>query len=440
MVIASKQTIQVITEFITKGAERARRNAVNFNKGMDAQGEKMASMNAKQKRFTENIQSNKVAQQGFISTLRMGQPELKRFNEQGRKFTTIGGAMANRVRLATHGLRGFRMEMLGVMFFGMAMQRVFAGLLKTSLTWVGVNEILTAALGILFLPVAMMILDWAIEFMGWVSQLTEGQKKWIGVVVLMGIAFGAFLFIVGTLALGIGSLILVFGALSAPLLIIGAALAAIAALVLGGALFDKLTKGTEDLGLVTQGISFDGILEKLKIGLQKAIDYLTENLPIWVDKGLKLASALLEGIAEKSEEITQVLSDLVEIMIVWVGENTGKIFAIGWLIAKGIRNGIAAGIGILGETLRQKFLDKLNIEEDGLIDKFLFGPINSPPSPSPTVASFGQSTAFPTSEVGNVSIVNNNNVTVSDKSEFETMLNEYSRNQDDEIKRIFKII
>ena len=74
-------------------------------------------------------------------------------------------------------MRGFKMEMLGVMFFGMSLVRVFNGLIKTSLDWFGITEIMSTALGILFLPVAELVLEWALAFLEWVGNLTDRQKK-----------------------------------------------------------------------------------------------------------------------------------------------------------------------------------------------------------------------------------------------------------------------
>lgn len=423
----SKQKVQVMLEYITKGAEMFRRNSEKFNKGIEAQAALTESLTKTQKANTNSTNMNATANKGFGGVMRMGMSEFKQFNEQGRKFSTIGGAMANRMRLATHGLRGFRMEMLGVMFFGMAMQRVFSGLLKTSLTWVGVTEIMTTALGILFLPVALMILDWAIAFLGWVNQLTEAQKLFIGKMVLAGIAIGAFLFLVGTLALGLGSLIQVFGFLLNPIGLVLTALGFLAAYVLGRSFFGKLSdEATELDGVMTQGLDFGALLEKLKEGVSKAIDWLAEKLPEWGEKGLEIVSSILDGMAEKTDEITEVISNLVENMITWVAENADKIFEVGVAIAKGIIKGIGHGLLNIGEMFRFGVLEKL--EGRG------FGPT------TPTGGGFGTSSASPGGSGGTVNIVNNNNVTVSDKSEFETMLNEYGRNQDDEIKRIFKIV
>jgi hypothetical protein len=133
----------------------------------------------------------------------------RRFKEN----RTALGRFATRIRLATHGLRGFRMEMLGVMFFGMGMQRFFTGMLRPAMELTGFFEIWKTTLQILFLPIAMKLLEWGIKFLEWVGNLKEETKFMIGKFVIFGAILGVFLFLIGTLALGIGSIILVFGGL-----------------------------------------------------------------------------------------------------------------------------------------------------------------------------------------------------------------------------------
>ncbi len=138
---ASTESIFVKLNLISKGFIRgindANTSIQKFNKGVSAQTHAFTKLTQKQKITRMNTDLNKVAQQGFFKTMRMGQPEFKKFNEQGRRFTTFGGRIANSFRKSTHGMRGFRMEMLGVMFFGMMLQKTFSGLIKTSLEWMG---------------------------------------------------------------------------------------------------------------------------------------------------------------------------------------------------------------------------------------------------------------------------------------------------------------
>lgn len=134
---------------------------------------------------------------------------FKKQNQANVSMINTGGALANRIRLMTHGMRGFRMEMLGVMFFGMGIQKFFQGLLKPALQLAGVFELMNAILGILFLPTALRILQWAIDFFEFIDK-HPGVAKFIRVLTILGIILGTILFLAGMFALGIGSLILAF--------------------------------------------------------------------------------------------------------------------------------------------------------------------------------------------------------------------------------------
>jgi len=149
--------------------------------------------------------------QGFNQVMGQNMETFKSVNKANVKYASTGARVANRTRQLAHGMRGFRMEMLGVMFFGMAIQRLFVGLLKPSLELVGMFDLWRTTLEILFLPIAMMLFEFLLPLMMWLMNLSESTKLMIGKLVLFAAAIGAVLFIVGTLALGIGALIMAFG-------------------------------------------------------------------------------------------------------------------------------------------------------------------------------------------------------------------------------------
>lgn len=149
----------------------------------------------------------------FFNVMGQNMEQFKRFTDNGRNASKAGGRLATRVRDLTHGMRGFRMEMLGVMFFGMAMLRFFKGMLQPALELTGVFEIWRTTLQLLFLPIALLLLDLLMPIAMWLMNLSDNTKLLIGKLVLFGAAIGVVLLIVGTFALGIGSVILAFGGL-----------------------------------------------------------------------------------------------------------------------------------------------------------------------------------------------------------------------------------
>lgn len=144
---------------------------------------------------------------------------------QKRLHSTSGRAMMG-IRDLTHGMRGFRMEALGVMFFGMSMQRMFAGLLRPVMDAFGVFDIFRLMLLVLFLPIMKMLFPMFMKLMKWFLELSPTVKMIIGIFVVLGVIFGTILMIVGTLILGIGSLILIWPILASAA---SAAIAVIAA-------------------------------------------------------------------------------------------------------------------------------------------------------------------------------------------------------------------
>ena len=90
---------------------------------------------------------------------------------------------------------------LSVMFAGMALQKATEGFLQPAMDAVGIMDIFSAALLILFLPAVIALLPWALKFLDFVVGLDDNIKLLIG---------GAVIFL-----MLLGSLMLVFGSLSA---------------------------------------------------------------------------------------------------------------------------------------------------------------------------------------------------------------------------------
>lgn len=140
-------------------------------------------------------------------------------------------------------MRWFKMEMLGVMFFGMAMQRVFSNMLKPAAETFGLFQLWGTTMQVLFLPIMQLIVPLLINMMVGLMNLPEPLKIVIGAFALLGLVFGTILAIWGQLSLGWGSLmkalsgiggviqsvIAWFGALSAAVVIVFAVILAIIA-------------------------------------------------------------------------------------------------------------------------------------------------------------------------------------------------------------------
>ena len=215
-----EERVGIIAEISTKGLD----NLLTIKKRINDVGNRVekqqmflnkAMSGGAQQMIDNATQTNRLGKQynSFGKTMSMPFNKWKQFNEQGGEFTSRGGKMANTMRRATHGLRGFRMEMLSIMFFGMNLSRFFTGLLKPVMELTGLTELWTTTLQMVFLPIGMMLLDFLMPLMMWLMNLSDKVKLWIGWMVIGGAVLGLVLFFVGMLSLGIGGLIMALGGL-----------------------------------------------------------------------------------------------------------------------------------------------------------------------------------------------------------------------------------
>lgn len=136
------------------------------------------------------------------------------FDKNGQLIDKAGNSVQNINQLMKQGkiaTNGFNMSLLSTMFFGMALQRTFNGLIKTSLEWVGVNELLTTTLGVVFLPIAEELLNILLPIMTWFMDLPESVQKTIGAFALLGASVGTLMMVLGTWGLGMQGLGQTFG-------------------------------------------------------------------------------------------------------------------------------------------------------------------------------------------------------------------------------------
>jgi len=169
----------------------------------------------------------------FGQVMKMPMEGFKEMNKGAKQMTTTGGKFANNMRMMTHGMRGFRMEMLGVMFFGMMLQRTFLGLLNPVMEAFGVMDLFRVMLLTLFLPIMQALFPYMLAMMQWFMDLSDPVKKVLGAFVLLGVIFGTLLMMLGMWALGIGSLIQIIPNLLKVFSLIGPFLTPIIAIVWG---------------------------------------------------------------------------------------------------------------------------------------------------------------------------------------------------------------
>jgi len=202
------ERIQIILQAMTS----------KFSQGLD-------SASSKLKTFGRGLQN-------FGGTMKMSVEDFRSIADINKQMGTNIGGLGQRFRMLTHGLRGFRMEMLGVMFFGMMLQRTFMGMLQPVMDAYGVFDLFRILLLTTFLPVMEMIFPVLMQIFDFFINLPEPVQKSIGVFVLLGAALGFLLSTFGSLALGLGSLIQAFPLLGSVIQGIGTLVAGITAPIL----------------------------------------------------------------------------------------------------------------------------------------------------------------------------------------------------------------
>ena len=268
----TEERVRIVVENIVKGANKI----VGFRNTLRGVGRDVNAAGA-----LVNKNNQQFASQGavvselshkfnsFRGVMGMNMDTWKQVNTQGVRFNNVGARMGNTFRMATHGMRGFRMEMLGVMFFGMMLQRTMTQLVRPAAEAFGVFDLWREMLTILFLPIMELLFPFFLSMVEFFINLPPGVKLAIGVFVGLVAVLGILLFIIGTLMLGLGSVALMFsgplvGAFSAIIGVVGAVIAVIAgiALIVGGVYM--IVKGKmEGIGLVIMGV---GLILLLFIG------------------------------------------------------------------------------------------------------------------------------------------------------------------------------
>jgi hypothetical protein len=155
------------------------------------------------KGFSKSLQTDRRT---FSRDLQLSDKQLLRYNKDLGMAGVSGFKAGNKFRFMTQGLRGFRMELLSVMFFGMGMSVLFAGLLKPAMDAFGVFDLWGATLQVVFLPVVEALFPVMLSFMETLINMPESVQLAVGTFALLALVLGQALFLIGTLGLGMAGL------------------------------------------------------------------------------------------------------------------------------------------------------------------------------------------------------------------------------------------
>lgn len=352
-----------------------------------------------------------------------------------KKLDQETGQYGNAITRVSQKQRGFQAQWLSLLFFGFALQRMFSGLIKTSLEWVGINELMTTTLGILFLPVAEQLLEILLPIMTWFIELPDPIKKVIGWFVVFGAIIGSVLFSVGQIALGLAGIQWLTAAN-------GLSGIGTAAGVATGKVGRLWTAFGILVGVVAAGLTIAFIVKELQqgkviaaIGAATAgIGFLTGN-PLLIGIGIAM---VIVGDKDLQIGLAKVAIKVIDFALT-LGEKIGEIISAAFTLNP-VRRSEKVGGALSGLNVLESFdVAAAELQRSGkiqsdilkslpsfnVIDQETFNRVHNI-SPN----SFGS---------GEINISPTYNVTVSDKREFEDMLERNNKELSEEIRRYSKV-
>lgn len=148
----------------------------------------------------------------FGGVMSMDRDAFIALRKQGYEFLGTGAKFATWIRQATHGLHGFKMELLSVMFFGMQIQQIGMSMLRPAMQMFGITELFSNVLAVVMLPVMKLIFPYLLGFAKWLMNLGPAGKMIAGFGALFLVAAGGVMFFGSQLGLFIGAVPKIFAA------------------------------------------------------------------------------------------------------------------------------------------------------------------------------------------------------------------------------------
>lgn len=136
------------------------------------------------------------------------------FIKRGYKFPSTGARIATQIRILTHGLHGFKMELLSTMFFGMQMQQIGMSMLRPAMQMFGITELFSNVLAVVMLPIMKLIFPYLLGFAKWLMNLGPAGKMIAGFGALFLVAAGGIIYFGSQLGLFIGAVPKILAAVS----------------------------------------------------------------------------------------------------------------------------------------------------------------------------------------------------------------------------------
>jgi len=350
----TQQVIEIITKFVDKVTTPMKK--VNQVTGEMANQQRILTGYSKRFNVSTRALRKGMADQGLVFQKSGGI-----YDSVNQRMISTDKAMARAKKSAT----GFKFAWLGVMFAGMALTRVFGGLIKSQLELFGISELFSAMWTVILLPVMELLLPIILKLTEYLMNLPESVRLTIGVFILLAAGLGIVMLVVGQVMLAISSLILIFGSLSSSLILIPLLFAGLA---IGIPLIKKLIDWFRNLEssssaanekLTAMGIP-PGTIDKIIDFLKLIGDKISEVTPVIKEKFMVFLNSLWEGIKERIPAIMEGIIEIFRSALMWVVDNLPEIIKKGGEFLMAIIKGIIDNTDKISEAIT-RFIDAFAI-------------------------------------------------------------------------------
>ena len=413
----------------------------------------------------DNIRGFNKVMNSSITGLKDMTTKTGTLNKRFKNMNTLGAKVGYTARMMTHGLRGFRMEMLGVMFFGMMLGRTLKGLIQPAMEAFGVFDLWRVMLMVLFIPVIQELFPLFLQLTEFFMNLSPQTQEIIGWITIFGIVLSTLIFIIGSFSLGLGSIILLnamlVSLLGLGLLPILGIIAGVIAVVVGVVM---LFKGhLEGLGLIIAGVgiiltAFLGPIGLVIVALGVAAFLI---IKYWTPIS-NFFSNLFNSIIGFFQDATSQISDILLILFApallifkyWepvkeffinLWNDIVKIFETAYNVIKGIIdslmsfiNSLLSSLGVVGEILGSgtSFIGKTlgipGFQHGGIVTRPTLAMVGE--AGPEAVVPLGRGGGF-----GGITINQYNTISAFSIDEIERMINSNNSKLVDELRRMQKI-
>ena len=287
--------------------------------------------------FVKPSRTAEAAAEGIIGR----QKQLVQFSAQMKqKFEAQGRTVTD----ASKGLVRFRAELLSVLFFGMAVTAMFGALLQPAFQLAGIFEVWSTILQILFLPVALALLDPLLKLLDIFINLSPSAQFLIGVFAIIGFILGKLVFLFGFLGLAMFGIIqalpLFQGAWTAIMGLFSGAFLAIFGIFIV-ALIGFWLAWKENFGNIRDWVKviFAGV-KNIFTGIK---EFITGLIDVFVGFFSGDAKKVKEGFNKMWEGIKKIFVGIIQVLV-------GVIVTLGLALLRAVLGGAKSLVVLLGEA------------------------------------------------------------------------------------------